>query len=99
MCRVHSDLGSQENQSSVFLSTFTLRSSSLGFFRKRCFWCSQDDHEEGPDELPKKAKNFIASAAATYDADFYVKVDDDVYVNPGSPLQNKKILSDGGGWM
>ena len=60
--------------------------SSLGFFRDCCFGCHQSDHEEGSDVLSKKTKNFIAASAAAYDADFYVKVDDDVYINLGALL-------------
>ncbi|KAI9160937.1 hypothetical protein LWI28_012912 [Acer negundo] len=40
-----------------------------------------DDHVEAPEELPKKAKLFFAYAADKWDAEFYVKVNDDVYVN------------------
>eukprot|EP00271_Cylindrocystis_brebissonii_P007130 TRINITY_DN2029_c0_g1_i1.p1 TRINITY_DN2029_c0_g1~~TRINITY_DN2029_c0_g1_i1.p1 ORF type:complete len:396 (+),score=67.56 TRINITY_DN2029_c0_g1_i1:947-2134(+) len=40
-----------------------------------------NDHIEGYDELPKKTKIYFASAVTKWDADFYMKVDDDVYVN------------------
>lgn len=40
-----------------------------------------DDHVEAPEEHPKKTKLFFAHAADTWDAEFYVKVNDDVYVN------------------
>ncbi|OMP06236.1 Glycosyl transferase, family 31 [Corchorus olitorius] len=36
---------------------------------------------EAPGELPKKAKMFFALAAETWDAEFYAKLNDDVYVN------------------
>ncbi|KAK8710543.1 hypothetical protein V6N13_145862 [Hibiscus sabdariffa] len=39
------------------------------------------DQVEAPGELPKKAKMFFALAADRWDADFYAKVNDDVYVN------------------
>ncbi|KAE8694271.1 putative beta-1,3-galactosyltransferase 11 [Hibiscus syriacus] len=39
------------------------------------------DQVEAPGELPKKAKMFFALAADRWDADFYAKVSDDVYVN------------------
>ncbi|KAL2902808.1 Hydroxyproline O-galactosyltransferase HPGT1 [Bienertia sinuspersici] len=39
-----------------------------------------DDHVEAPEDNPKKTKLFIAHAAETWDAEFYVKVNDDVYV-------------------
>lgn len=40
-----------------------------------------DEHVEASEEHPKKTKLFFAHAADTWDADFYVKVNDDVYVN------------------
>ncbi|EFJ26300.1 glycosyltransferase-like protein [Selaginella moellendorffii] len=40
-----------------------------------------DDHVEEPEEIPRKAKKFFATAVETWDADFFLKVDDDVYVN------------------
>ncbi|XP_062149392.1 hydroxyproline O-galactosyltransferase HPGT1 isoform X2 [Alnus glutinosa] len=40
-----------------------------------------DDHVEAVEELPKKAKLFFVHAADKWDADFYAKVNDDVYVN------------------
>ncbi|XVF09995.1 hypothetical protein REPUB_Repub07fG0146100 [Reevesia pubescens] len=39
------------------------------------------DQVEAPGELPKKAKMFFALAADRWDAEFYAKVNDDVYVN------------------
>ncbi|KAG1330682.1 Beta-1,3-galactosyltransferase 7 [Cocos nucifera] len=41
------------------------------------------DHVEGYHELSAKTKIFFATAVAKWDADFYVKVDDDVHVNLG----------------
>ena len=38
---------------------------------------------EAPEELPKKTKLFFAHAADNWDAEFYTKVNDDVYVNIG----------------
>ncbi|MQL94760.1 hypothetical protein Taro_027423 [Colocasia esculenta] len=40
-----------------------------------------DNHIEASEELPKKSKLFFGHAADTWDAEFYVKVNDDVYVN------------------
>ncbi|KAI5673328.1 hypothetical protein M9H77_13692 [Catharanthus roseus] len=37
-----------------------------------------EDHEEAQEELPKKAKFFFSSAVRNWDADFYVKVDDNI---------------------
>ncbi|CAA3003324.1 beta-1,3-galactosyltransferase 7-like [Olea europaea var. sylvestris] len=42
------------------------------------------EHVEGYHELSAKTKIFFATAAAKWDADFYVKVDDDVHVNLGT---------------
>lgn len=46
------------------------------------FTCEQD-HVEGYLELSAKTKIYFATAVALWDADFYVKVDDDVHVNIG----------------
>ncbi|XP_068667402.1 hydroxyproline O-galactosyltransferase HPGT1-like [Aristolochia californica] len=40
-----------------------------------------DNHIEAPEELPKKTKSFFVQAADTWDAEFYAKVNDDIYVN------------------
>ncbi|AQK52198.1 Hydroxyproline O-galactosyltransferase HPGT1 [Zea mays] len=42
-----------------------------------------DDHIESDEELPKKTKSFFANAANTFDAAFYAKVNDDIYINVG----------------
>ncbi|KAL2467667.1 Beta-1 [Forsythia ovata] len=42
------------------------------------------EHVEGYHELSAKTKVFFATAVAKWDADFYVKVDDDVHVNLGT---------------
>ncbi|GKU89188.1 hypothetical protein SLEP1_g3357 [Rubroshorea leprosula] len=39
------------------------------------------DQVEAPKEVPAKAKLFFAHAADKWDAEFYAKVNDDVYVN------------------
>ncbi|KAE9457896.1 hypothetical protein C3L33_10189, partial [Rhododendron williamsianum] len=44
------------------------------------------DHIEGYLELSAKTKTYFAAAVALWDADFYVKVDDDVHVNIGETL-------------
>jgi hypothetical protein len=41
------------------------------------------DHVEGYHELSMKTKIYFATAVKKWDADFYVKVDDDVHVNLG----------------
>ncbi|XP_019194939.1 PREDICTED: hydroxyproline O-galactosyltransferase HPGT1-like [Ipomoea nil] len=40
-----------------------------------------EDHVEVPEEISKKTKLFLAHAADSWIADFYAKVNDDVYVN------------------
>ncbi|XAR68100.1 Galactosylxylosylprotein 3-beta-galactosyltransferase [Bertholletia excelsa] len=42
------------------------------------------DHVEGYLELSAKTKTYFATAVALWDAEFYVKVDDDVHVNIGT---------------
>ncbi|XP_078440945.1 putative beta-1,3-galactosyltransferase 1 isoform X2 [Wolffia australiana] len=42
------------------------------------------DHTEGYYELSAKTKSFFSTAVLEWDADFYVKVDDDVHVNLGA---------------
>ncbi|KAI3419828.1 Hexosyltransferase [Psidium guajava] len=41
------------------------------------------EHVEGYHELSAKTKIFFSTAVATWDADYYIKVDDDVHVNLG----------------
>lgn len=41
------------------------------------------NHVEGYLELSAKTKTYFATAVALWDAEFYVKVDDDVHVNLG----------------
>ncbi|KAG6489955.1 hypothetical protein ZIOFF_051237 [Zingiber officinale] len=41
----------------------------------------QDNHVEASEEQPKKTKLFLAHAAEAWDAEFYAKINDDVYVN------------------
>lgn len=40
-----------------------------------------ENHVEAPEELSKKTKLFFAYAAESWDAEFFAKVNDDVYVN------------------
>lgn len=42
---------------------------------------------EAPEELSKKTKLFFAHAADKWDAEFYAKVNDDVYVNIGKTMR------------
>lgn len=41
------------------------------------------EHVEGYLELSAKTKTYFTTAVALWDAEFYVKVDDDVHVNLG----------------
>lgn len=43
----------------------------------------QEGHEEAQEELPKKAKFFFSTAAQSWDAEFYVKVDDNINLDLG----------------
>lgn len=47
------------------------------------FFLINQEHVEGYHELSAKTKIFFSTAVAKWDADFYVKVDDDVHVNLG----------------
>lgn len=46
----------------------------------------EQDHVEGYLELSAKTKKYFTTAVALWDADFYVKVDDDVHVNIGNSV-------------
>jgi beta-1,6-galactosyltransferase len=46
------------------------------------------DHIEGSEGLSMKVQMFLSTALTMWDADFYVKVDDDVHVNIGMPTQD-----------
>jgi hypothetical protein len=48
---------------------------------------SIQDHVEGYLALSGKTKAYFATAVSLWDADFYVKVDDDVHVNIGNLLR------------
>lgn len=65
---------------------FILRTYTFSFV----LW--QDNHVETSEELPKKSKLFFSHAADTWEAEFYAKVNDDIYVNLGkqSSLIRKK---------
>ena len=52
---------------------------------------STKDHVEGYLELSAKTKSYFTTAFALWDADFYVKVDDDVHVNIGE-RENQTIF-------
>ncbi|CAN0852306.1 Probable beta-1,3-galactosyltransferase 2 [Linum grandiflorum] len=47
------------------------------------------DHIEGYLALSAKTKTYFSTAVALWDANFYVKVDDDVHVNLGPVLAKK----------
>lgn len=47
------------------------------------FLPQQDGQVEATEEQPKKSKLFFIHAVETWDAEFYAKVNDDVYVNIG----------------
>ena len=43
----------------------------------------QEGHEEAQEELPKKVKFFFSTAVQNWDAEFYVKVDDNIDIDLG----------------
>lgn len=47
------------------------------------YFTSQDNQVEAPEERAKKIKSFFIYAVDNWDAEFYAKVNDDVYVNLG----------------
>lgn len=61
---------------STYIPTTKIDKSALKFLH-------QENHVEAPEELPNKTKLFFAHAAENWDADYYAKVNDDVYVNVG----------------
>lgn len=46
-------------------------------------WYYQEGHEEAQEEFSKKAKFFFSAAVQKWDADFYVKVDDNIDLDLG----------------
>lgn len=43
----------------------------------------QENHEEAQEELPKKVKFFFSAAVQNWDAEFYIKVDDNIDLDLG----------------
>ncbi|KAK6783398.1 hypothetical protein RDI58_021195 [Solanum bulbocastanum] len=50
-----------------------------------------NDHVESPQEQSKKTKSFFAHAVEHWDAEFYAKVNDNVYVNLGTQYKEPPI--------
>lgn len=44
----------------------------------------QESHEEATEELPSKAKFFFSTAVEAWDAEFYVKVEDNINLDLGN---------------
>ena len=44
----------------------------------------QESHEEAAEELPKKVKFFFSAAIEAWDAEFYVKIDDNINLDLGN---------------
>jgi len=44
----------------------------------------QESHEEAAEELPSKAKIFFSAAVEAWDAEFYVKVEDNINLDLGN---------------
>jgi hypothetical protein len=64
---------------------YTFLALALTYLLCVVYWTTQD-HVEGYHELSAKTKIFFSTAVGIWDADFYVKVDDDVHVNLGAWL-------------
>lgn len=47
------------------------------------YFFTLQNHIEGYHELSSKTQIYFSTAAAKWDADFYIKVDDDVHINLG----------------
>ncbi|KAJ7958797.1 Hexosyltransferase [Quillaja saponaria] len=60
-----------------------------------------DGHEEAQEEFPKKAKFFFSAAVQNWDADFYVKVDDNVDLDLEGliGLLERRRSQDGGAYI
>lgn len=63
--------------------TYTLSFFFSFFFFIFIYLFKQDGQVEASEERPKKMKSFYIHAVENWDAEFYVKVNDDVYVNIG----------------
>ena len=55
----------------------------LGELCSCLFMSYKQNHVEGYLELSAKTKTYFATAVSLWDAEFYVKVDDDIHVNLG----------------
>ncbi len=62
-----------------------------------CYGFAQGDHVESDDNLTHKTKLYFSTAVESWDADFYLKVDDNILVNIGklscSVLKGLALLS------
>ncbi|GAB2231581.1 hypothetical protein Droror1_Dr00010590 [Drosera rotundifolia] len=78
-----------ENEKGIIIRFVIGRSSTLGGILDRAVEAEDSkhrdilmlDHVEGYMELSAKTKAYFTKAVGLWDADFYVKVDDDVHVN------------------
>ncbi|KAL9250943.1 putative beta-1,3-galactosyltransferase 2 [Drosera capensis] len=78
-----------ENEKGIIIRFVIGRSSTLGGILDRAVEAEDSkhgdilmlDHVEGYMELSAKTKAYFTTAVGLWDADFYVKVDDDVHVN------------------
>jgi len=53
----------------------------------------EENHVEAPEELSKKTKLFFAHAADSWTADYYAKVNDNVFVNLGMYKDKQALLA------
>jgi hypothetical protein len=70
-------------------------SASCLFFEGLFSWwyvTLQDDHVESDDDLTQKIRLFLNKAVNAWDADFYVKMDDNIGLNLGEVLFFSSVL-------
>jgi len=74
---------------SYYLESFSYKLTYVSL-RAWPFTGFQDDVVEAPEEASKKVKLFFAYAADRWDAQFYAKAIDNIYVNIGKLVLKKK---------
>lgn len=80
-------IDAEESQHKDFLRlvchmNFSLQNLLTYFTHDTCVFGEQN-HVEGYHELSSKTQIYFSMAVAKWDADFYIKVDDDVHINLG----------------
>ncbi|KAH7854552.1 hypothetical protein Vadar_015211 [Vaccinium darrowii] len=78
--RTGSALKKMEDQKGIIVRFVIGRRALTVKIRQTSDFIILEDHVEAPEEFPKKTKLFFAHASEKWDADFYAKVNDDVYM-------------------